>query len=228
VAGIPWGKYDKADWRRVPGGARRYYNVQNPDVTISRRQYDEHYGAVKFFGTNERKARLNAQQPGQLLKPARGRSSALKLSPSEKEAELNRRKVSRQEQQKDKLVSKLSSKKNKLPTKITLKNFRPKTQIRKFRTGVNQKEIEGLRLAAYKSRIVFGYWVGLEIVSERDGKVKTPSLFTQRDIAIPFTEADLYKAVENAQVLSYAQITGMWIAFHLTKAAAIKNGARTT
>lgn len=225
MAGIPWGKYERSDWQRVPGGARRYFNVQNPSVTISRRQYDEHYGSAVFQGTYEKKARLN-KSPEQLLRPARGRSSALRLSPFERIAELNERKVKQQEIQQDKLIEKLQAKKTRTPRKITLKNFKRNHAIRKIRTGVSQTEIEGVRKAAQQSRIVFGYWVGLEMVSERDGKIKSVSLFSQRGIKTPFTEKDMQDAMNRVMEKSYATLTGMFIALHLTKSAAIRNGVR--
>ena len=226
MAGIPWGKYDRADWVRVPGGARRYASVQNPGVTISRRQFDEHYGSAAFHGTYEKKARVNAKEPQQLLRPARGRKSALKLTPAQKEAELARRRVIKQETQQEKLVRKLETKKIRTPQKITLRNFKSGHVIRKIRTGVDQEEIERLRYEGQKSKIIFGYWVGLEMVSERDGQMKSVSLFTQRDIKLPFTDEDMDAAIDVASNKSYAELTGMFIAFHLNKAGAIRNGAR--
>lgn len=226
MAGIPWGKYERSDWVRVPGGARNYALRSNPAITISRRQYDQHYGSVLFHGTYEKKARVNAQSPLQLLRPARGRSSALKLKPSEKEAEIGKRKVIKQEKSQEKLVKKLSTQKISIPKTISLRNFKKRKQIRKFKTGADWRQIESIRAAGLKSRIIFGYWVGLEMVSERDGQRKDVSLFTQRDIHTPFTEEDLDAAMDMAEQKTYANLTGMWIALHLTRAAAIKNGAK--
>lgn len=225
MAGIPWGKYDRTEWERIPGGARRYRLKQRHDITISRRQYDEHYGSAVQYGTYERKAKSQAG-PKQLLKPARGRTSALKLTPAEQEAELGRRRVVKQETAQQRKVAALRSKSNRLPQNITLRNFAKGKQIRKFRTGINRDEIENIRIAAEKSHLIFGYWVGLELVSERDGQIKTPSLFFQRDIKMSFTERDFREALAKAQQLSYATLTGMWIALHLTRAAAIKHGGR--
>lgn len=226
MAGIPWGKYDASDWVRIPGAQRRYRNVSNPSIEISRRQYDEHYGAVAKYGTYEKKARAKSHEAEALLRPARGRSSARKLTPAEREVEANRRKVAAQESKQQRLIDKLVSKKTRNPQTISLRNFKRGTQIRKFRTEVSQQAIEQLRQAAAKSRIVFGYWVGLELVSERDGQIKTPSLFTQRDINMPFTMQDFRKALAKAAELSYATLTGMWIAFHLKRDAAKRNGAK--
>jgi hypothetical protein len=233
VAGIPWGKYDRSDWERVPKGqagfsatARTFRLKQRHDVVISRRQFDENYGSASFFGTYEKKAKRNESNALQLLRPARGRKSALKLSPVERESEIGKRKVIKQETQQEKLIRRLSNKKPRTPQKITLKNFQKNKLIRRIRTGVDVDEIERLRYEASKSKIVFGYWVGLEMVSERDGQMKTPSLFSQRDIQLPFTDLDMDNALDVALSKSYAELTGMFIAFHLTKAAAKRNGVK--
>lgn len=232
MAGIPWGKYDRADWERIPKGqpgysstARTYRLKQNHKIQTSRRQFDKHYGSAVQYGTYERKAKSQAG-PKQLLKPARGRTSALKLTPAEQEVEIGRRRVAKQETAQQRKVTALRSKSNRLPQTITLRNFAKGKQIRKFRTGVNRDEIENIRIAAEKSRLVFGYWVGLELISERDSQIKTPTLFSQRDIKMSFSESDFREALAKAQQLSYATLTGMWIALHLTRAAAIKHGAR--
>jgi hypothetical protein len=226
VAGIPWGKYEREDWLRVPGGARRFALRSNPAIQISRRQYDEHYGSARVYGTYERKAKSKSAEPEQILRPARGRSSALKKTPAEKVVEANRRRVARGEAQREKLIAKLTHQKVSTNKTISLKNFPKGTQIRKFATAVAHAPIEALRFAGEKSRVVFGYWVGLTMVSERDNQRKDVSLFTQRDIKWAFSEADFQKAIEKAQEKSYATLVGMWIAMHLTRAAAIKNGAK--
>ncbi len=226
MAGVAWGKYSRSDWERVPGGSRRYRLRGKPSVEISRRQYDEHYGSAAAFGTYERKAKKSAGTREQLLRPARGRTSARKLTPEQQEKELGRRRVTQAEAKQQKLIRKQQSKRPRLPTKITLRNFPKGKQIRRFRTDIDHGEIEGLRKAGAASRIVLGYWVGLELVSERDGKVIHISAFTMRDIKMSFTENDFNRALDLASQKTYAVLTGMFIAMHLTKAAAIKNGAR--
>jgi hypothetical protein len=232
VAGIPWGKYDRSDWQRVPKGApgysataRTYRLTQHPSVIISRRQYDEHYGHAAAAGTYERKARAN-KGPAQLGKPARGRSSIKALSPAEQEVELGRRKIAQTERQTAKLSQRQLGKQVRIPKSITLRNFPRGHAIRSFRTGVNHDQIESIRLAAARSRLVFGYWVGLELVSERTGGIVTPSLFSQRDIQMAFTNEDFENALRTYanRYANYAQLTGMFISLHLTRAAAERNG----
>lgn len=223
---VAWSKYDRADWKRLPGKGRYYYNVNNPNAVITRRQFDEHYGAAAEFGSYERKAKKNSTKEEQLLRPARGRKSALKIAPELKNAELNKRKVIKAETAHDRKVQRLQAKHDRIPKSISLRNFGNKKAIRKFRTPVSREAIETIRAAGERSRIVFGYWVGLEIVSERDNRVLTPTCFAQRDIREPFTEEDFLKALQMANVKNYATLTGMWIALHLTRAASIKNGVK--
>lgn len=227
MAGIAWGKYSRSDWERVPGGSRRYRLRSNPSIEISRRQFDEHYGSAAAYGTYERKAKKSAGTREQLLRPARGRTSARRLSPEQQEIELGRRRVAQAESKQQKLIRKQQNKSVRLPKSITLRNFPHGTQIRRFRTNISHEEIETLRVAGQKSRVILGYWVGLEMVSERDGKLIHIALFGMRDKKLSFTEDDFKHALDIAAQRSYAVLTGMWIAFHLTKAAAIKNGAKT-
>jgi hypothetical protein len=81
-------------------------------------------------------------------------------------------------------------------------------------------------MAAARSRLVFGYWVGLELVSERTGGIVTPSLFSQRDIQMAFTNEDFENALRTYanRYANYAQLTGMFISLHLIRAAAERNG----
>lgn len=234
MAGVAWGKYSRSDWERVPKGqpgysatARTFRLKSDHGVIIPRRQYDKHYGSAAAFGTYERKAKKAAGTREQLLRPARGRKSALKLTPEEQEKEIGRRKVAQAEAKQQKLIRKQQSKRVRLPKSITLRNFPHGTQIRRFRTNISHEEIETLRIAGQNSRVILGYWVGLEMVSERDGKVIHIALFGMRDKKLSFTEDDFKHALDVAGQRSYAVLTGMWIAFHLTKPAAIKNGART-
>lgn len=230
---LVWGKYDKSDFQPVPKGeaghsksARRYRLKINHKIIIARRQYDEHYGSAAQAGTYERKAQKFAGTEDQLLRPARGRKSARKLSPEEKIKEINERRLSQAETRIRKKVSSLQSKHFRIPSSITLRNFGKRKQIRKWRTEISEDQIEHMRQLGQQSRIVLSYWVGLEIVSERDGRVLSPTLFMARDIKLPFTDEDMITALDKASTKQYAILTGMWIAMHLTKAAAIKHGAR--
>lgn len=227
MAGIPWGKYDRADWERVPGGARRYRLKQRHDITISRRQYDEHYGSAVQYGTYERKAKSQAG-PKQLLKPARGRTSALKLTPAEQEAEANRRKVAKQEAKTEKLANKELGRKTKPLKSINLKNFHKGHRWRKFRTGVSREEIEHIRALGQKSCIIFGYLVGLVIISDRDGQIKTPICFDKtEDIRTEFSDELYQKCLDRfINYTQYAQLVGMFIGLVLNKKASIKNGVK--
>jgi hypothetical protein len=221
VAGIPFGKYERSDWRRVPGAQRRYALVSDPSVTISRRQFDEHYGAAVPYGTYEKKTKLKSKEREALLRPARGRTSALKLSPAEKEAELGRRRVAAKEAATEKKVARGRAKQYRYPTKIDLRNF-PKGRIyRTFELPVSYDAIVTVREAAERSRIVFGYYVGANLI-DRDGELRSIAQFSLRDIKMKYTELDFEKLMKKVQEKDYAQLISLWIHLKLKEEIAIK------
>lgn len=219
MAGIPWGKYDRSDWRRLPGATRRYYNTQNPDVTISRRQFDEHYGSASAFGTYERKARAKAKEPEALARPARGRTSARKLAPAEREVELQRRKVAQQETRTNKKIERLRGKQHKYPHKIDLRSFKKGKLFRRVELPVEYEAVETVRAAAAASKLVFGYYVGANMVDDKTGEARVFSLFALRDVNMPFTRKDFANLLKKAQEKSYASLVSLWI--HLTLKSAV-------
>lgn len=214
MAGIPWGKYERSDWRRLPGTSRRYVSVLNPDVTISRRQFDEHYGAAASFGTYEKKAREKAKEPEALLRPARGRTSARKLSPSEREAEINRRKVAQQERRTEEKISARRGKHYRYPKQITLRNFKRGQIFRVIELPVSYEAVESVRASAAKSRLIFGYLVGANMVDDRTGAPRVFSAFGLRDINYSFSQADFTNLLKKAKEKSYASLVSLFI--HLT------------
>lgn len=219
MAGIPWGKYERSDWRRVPGASRRYVNVHNPDVTISRRQFDEHYGAARAYGTYEKKAKHKAKEPEALLRPARGRTSARKLTPAEKEAELGRRRVAAKEAATVKRIERERGKQHKYPRTIDLRTFKKGKIHRTIELPVSFEAVEEVRAAAARSRIVFGYYVGANLIDDRSGDKIAFAAFGLRDIHMAFTRRDFDKLIKKAQEKTYAQLVSLWI--HLTLKSAV-------
>lgn len=214
MAGVPWSKYDRSDWRRLPGAQRRYVSIHNPDVTISRRQFDEHYGSAASYGSYERKARAKSKEPEALARPARGRTSARKLSPAQREVELQRRKVEKQETETTKKIQRLQGKQRKYPHTIDLRSFKKGKVFRRVELPVDYSAVESVRAAAAKSRIVFGYYVGANMIDDRSGEPRVFSLFGLRDINMPFTHKDFNNLLKKAREKSYASLVSLWI--HLT------------
>lgn len=222
---FPYAKFDRTDWVRVPGKARQYRNILNNTI-ISRRQFDEHYGAVAAYGTNEKKAKYKAREPEALLRPARGRKSALKKSTEEKIRELGIRRIKKEENDADKLVEKFRTKKIRAPHTFTLKNFRRGTSSRRFAVPPSQPEIETIRQGAAKSRIIFSYLVGLMFV-DAHGKLKAVSQFSARDIETPYSARDFEQALDIAKnKSSYKSWAGMWMQVILKRTAGVRNGKR--
>lgn len=219
MAGIPWGKHEREDWRRVPGAQRRYALKSNPDITISRRQFDEHYGAVRAFGTYEKKAKHKATEPEALLRPARGRTSARKLTPTEKEVELGRRRVAAKESATMKRIERERSKQHKHPRTIDLRTFKKGKIHRTIELPVSFDAVENTRAAAAKSRIVFGYYVGVNMIDLRSGQRISFAAFGLRDIHMAFKPSDFDKLIKKAQEKTYAELVSLWI--HLTLKSAV-------
>lgn len=225
MAGIPWGKYDRSDWRRVPGASRRYVLVGNPDITISRRQYDEHYGAAVPYGTYEKKAKHKSQEREAPLRPARGRTSALKLKESEKEAEIGRRRVTAKETATQKRIDRERGKAHKYPKSIDLRTFKKGKISRTIELPVMYEAVESVRSAAAKSRIVFGYYVGANMIDLKSGERISFAAFAMRDINMAFKPSDFTKLIKKAQEKTYAELISLWIHVKLKSAVAVdRNG----
>jgi hypothetical protein len=225
---VKWSEFEGGDFERVPGDkARRYRLKSDPKQVISRRQFDQHYGKARAYGTLEAKAKHKASEPGALLRPARGRKDARKLTGTEREQEIQRRRVAAKEKAIDAALARQQSKKLRYPHKITLRTFKPKMQTRGFEVPVDTQAIDSVRASAKASGFIFGYIVGLILIDMRSGAKLTPTLFALRDIAKPFTERDMDNAVRMAQEKhTYTEWAGMWMKLRLTKAAAKRNGKK--
>lgn len=222
AANIPWGKYDRSDWRRVPGASRRYSLVQNPSITISRRQYDEHYGTARAFGTYEKKAKHKSNEREALLRPARGRTSARKLSQAEQEVEINKRKAQKQDTAMQRRIISERNKAHKYPTKINLRNFKKGKISRTIELPVSYEAVETVRKAAADSGLVFGYYVGANMVDTRSNKKISFAAFGLRDISMKFKERDFTRLMEKCKEKSYAELVSLWIHIKLKSAIAEK------
>jgi hypothetical protein len=212
---------------RVPGAARQYTLRGNPAIKISRRQYDQHYGAATAFGTYEKKAKFKSREREAILRPARGRKSALKLAPIEKEQEIQRRKIAQQESRTLKRVQTERQKQHRYPTKIDLRNFKHGRKYRTIELPVSYEAIENTRAAAEKSGLVFGYYVGANLISERDGERISIAQFGLRHIAMKYKLKDFDDLMSKVQEKSYANLISLWI--HLTLKADVatkRNGWR--
>lgn len=206
----------KEDYVFLGGKSRRYKNVVTGE-TISRRQYD------KLRGINyEKKARFSRARNWELaeLRPARGRTSALKATGLERELIAEARREARRKkelQRKEeillrKLERKAKSQQNK---RVKQKTIRPQLlkrgamgarisfdsyegylraldQMKKMKVTVNGKRMDG----------VFAYGVGVIGYDDREPtKQLGATLFRLRSphYAKPISEEELYEATKNFQ-----------------------------
>lgn len=216
---FPFAKYDALDWVRVPGSStRNYRNVLTGDV-ISRRQYKQHYAPS-----------IPSLEP--LLQPARGRTSARRLPPTEKEVILGQRKVQAKQKQAAKKIQRAAKRKPRPPHSFNLKSFHPKYRSKAFGVPPDVDVINSIRIAAQRSRNVYAYIVGLSLIDEDTGAERTVSLFAARSIRDPFTDEDFRQGEDEAETLHVngksgnLVSVGWWMRVFLTRAAAEKNGVK--
>ena len=210
---MKWGDFRATDWKRIPGGARRYVNAKTGDE-ISRRQYLQHYGGATAYGTLEKRAKHLSKTEKQLLRPARGRKSALRLSETEKIVEYNKRKVNKREAEADKKIARELSKKRRAPKKITIDNFKRGKISRNVVLPIEFEPIEAVRQEAEDSKLVFGYMVGANLITS-EGEDRTFVAIKLRSISKKFTERDYQNLLDKANEISYAKLVSFFVHLYL-------------
>lgn len=207
--GINWATFDGSDWRRVPGKARRYINVKTGE-TISRRQFLQHYGKARPFGSLEKRAKYYASREEQLLRPARGRKSGLRLSEADKIVEVSKRKRIKKEKLADEKIARELKKKRKPPKKITISNFKKGKISRNIELPIDYNAIEQVRQEAEDSKIVFGYLVGANLITE-EGEDRTFTACKLRSIRKKFTFVEYEAMIERCNEISYARLVSLFV-----------------
>lgn len=191
TSNLVWGKYDASDFVRVPGKNTRNFQLKGTDTQISRRMFDKHYGAVRAFGTNEKKAAIKGREDNAILRPARGRSDARKLSPSAKVVETNKRLLEAQETAAQEKLQKALYKKRKPLKKVTAANFKAEKISRRFTVEIGDwPELEHIRALGQASKKVFSYFIGVNMIDGTSGKHYDAALFSARYINDVITAKD--------------------------------------
>jgi hypothetical protein len=216
------GSDNGSDWRRVPGKARRYKNAKTGEE-ISRRQFVQRFGKARSFGTLEKRARFNRQQneAEALLHPARGRKKATHLTGGEREAELGRRRVARKESAADKKIARIQAKRKSYPQTISIRSFKKGRLSREIELPIAYEPIEEVRQAAARSKIVWGYFVGVNLITTM-GELRRYVPHGMQHINKVFKELSYQKMMEHAQSLSYATIVSLFIHLSLLEEIAQK------
>lgn len=225
---IPWGVFQKSDWVRIPG--RKFKNPET-GIEISRRQYDKHYGALVPYGSYEKKAAVKKSEPGSILRPARGRKNATKLTGAARENELSLRKLRATEAAASKRIAKERGRAFVRPKKITVANFKAGKISRTIELPVEYEPIEETRAAANASRVVFGYVVGANLINENTGEDRTYTQFALRHISMRYSKADFAELLDELEEIEYATVVSLFIKLSLKmevakakKAKAIASG----
>ncbi len=218
-----------SDWRRLPGSARQYINNKTGEV-LSRRQYDEKIGRLHQAGikTNEAQARRNAATQGeaQLLKPARGRKSALKLGSDARLAEIQQRAEKKVQAEIRKRIAREQTKKTQVPEKLTLRNFKKGKKGRFFYVPLEFDAIRDFIETASDYPGAFGYTVGFTFVDSRKGTTGQATLFSLRAFNVDFDEDDFDEMEDFIDERSYIEAAKAMVYIALKKAVYEKHSSK--
>jgi len=225
-----------ATYVRVPGKERNYVNTDTGQV-ISRRQYlKQKRGGL----SNETYARINATNDKleQVSRPARGRSSLLKKTETEK----NFIAQARIEDQLKKLEIAQKNKEERALERVKQRKANKKTKIYKDISRTLQPGKKGRRVAfdtydeyvayfndAKRSGKIRFYALGVEGYHENDGRTLTATVFTMRTFDKPIPEPIFEAEMDNAiEEWSYFVFTNYWmhLAFAIEYAAKRRETAK--
>lgn len=197
---------DLKDWQVIKGTARNYKNVKTGEV-LSRRQFDKLRGI-----SYETKAKTNKakNEKLQLLRPARGRKSALKLDRDLQEAVATARKDRLAELAEKKIIEAETKKLNsKFMRAMNKKTPTPKISKQSLKTGhlgvrkpfSSYEQYVELLTEAQRLGVIFMYGLGWTGVSDRDGQVgetRDVTVFKMADIKLMRTEEEFNEAFEES------------------------------
>ncbi len=213
----------------MPGRAERFANLETGEV-ISRRQYDKLYGrlAAQGLSSNEAQAKRNRKTEGaaQLLKPARGRSSARKLGEFERQVVAQAREEKRIEKVLQTKVERARSKNFKPPAKVTLRNFKPGRKGRSFRVNFDPSDIQATVEAARRYSGAFGYTVGVEFFDKRTGKTGAATLFDLRPVGEDFEDEDFEDIEAWADERTYLEVKAAFVYVALKESVYVKHAQK--
>ncbi len=210
-------------WVRLPGEKTRQYMNTDTGEILSRRQYDKLHGRLAQAGlaSNEAQARANLRrdEAEQLLRPARGRTSAQKTQALEREIVKSARLEQAHEKKAHAAVEREARRKARVPKKITARNFKPGRKGRAFRVPYDPESIEAFVREAANYKGALGYTVGIEFVDSRTGKVGAATVLPARFMDEDFTEDDWQEVEDYEQERSYMDPTFAVVYIALSQAA---------
>jgi hypothetical protein len=192
-------------FRRLPGRSERFINEATGEE-ISRRKYD----TIRRGLSNEQLRDINrAQNPEiSLARPARGRTSAIKLAPeiradiaaARREAEEQRKQREKQIKETAKLQRKIESAKNKKVRrkKVRKQLLKPGQMGSRIAFNDYDEYTEALD-EARKTGVVFAYGLGWHGIDERTGRTLDVTVFTLTSVRTTYDEDEFETAFEESQ-----------------------------
>ncbi len=218
---IDWKLYNKSDWVRVPGSARRYKNITT-GKTISRVAWLRHYGNISTLGfshpTQRAKYEKKQNPKLQLARPARHRTSLLgknkPLTPELFNEIIDARISEISERIIQKKIHKLIARGEVLryPHQINASTFPSRKHMgRTIALPIAREPAETVRKSAAKWGNVFGYFIGLNFIDNRDGSEGAYAFFPLRLISQEFTIEDFEDAMAEAINKGYVIPTSLFI-----------------
>lgn len=208
-------------YKGLGGSSKRVLDTRTGE-TLSRRQYAQRVKRSSLL-TNEQLAKINKKSDpkSQILRPTKGRTSALKLAPAISEDVANARieeqeRISREksrEKQQKKVDHKIELAKGKRVKvkKITARLLEPGKLGR--RLGFNDyDDYLSLFKQAKATKKIFAYGMGVEGVDARSGLIVTPTLWTLRSFDKPISEREFdEKVTDFLTSRSYIVFTNFWM-----------------
>ncbi len=186
-------------FKRLPGKANQYIDLETGEI-LSRRQYDKRYGklAKEGFTSYEQKAKANKQKDElkQLERPARKRTSILKVEPELRKEIAQKRQEQRELTRIQKAINRANHKKVRVPQKVSISNFKPGKMGRQFRMPLDPATIRDFIETSRKYSGAAGYLFGVEFLDIRSGQTGAASLTGLRDFSVPFDAGD-WEDIEN-------------------------------
>lgn len=215
-----------ARFTRLPGSARRYLDTIT-GKEISRREYQQF---MRGGTTNEQLAAINRSQNPIIAaaRPAKGRKSALRASPQEREIiaqarieDQLRRAALKDEAKKqreiEKLLAKRGSKKPKKRKRITLSLLQPGRIGRRVEFYTYEEYVEMFAEAKQGGKVLF-YGLGAQGYHETTGKELDFTVFTMRTLTRPIDEDSFNEEMsEQIESRTYFVFTNYWMHLSFNK-----------
>lgn len=211
-------KHLPSDFRPIKGDStRKYQNIKTGEI-ISRRRYDETYGAARQFGTYEKKSKINEEIDPLLhfARPSRGKPSKIKetkkMTGEEKSQFILSSKSLKQSHELSKKNQRIYDRKTnrllKQPKKINTKTFTKgkRSMWRDYYTRPDYDSMLDFLILAKSDKRISRYQIGFEVLNEKRSTTYPMTIIQLRDFSVPFTYEDYESMVANIEERGYIQI----------------------